>query len=103
MSFRLKHRHSIGNELGGLVRKEFKSALAELDGGRPDEEAIHEARKSVKKIRAELRLLHDDLGSEYDKANRRLRVAAHSLSSLRDVDVVMETMRDLKHHYPALI
>jgi CHAD domain-containing protein len=103
MAFCVKHRHAIGKELYKVVRKEFKSALDELDRGTVTEEAIHEVRKSLKKIRAELRLLHDELGSGYAPENARLRTAAHLLSSLRDVDTAVETMRGLQRQYQTVL
>jgi CHAD domain-containing protein len=103
MAFCLKHHHAIGKELYKVARKEFKAALDELDSGTVTEEAIHEARKSLKKIRAELRLLHAKLGSAYATENARLRTAAHLLSSLRDVDAAVETLRGLQHQYQTVL
>ena len=99
MAFQLKRRGSIARQLRRLVCKEFRRALQELAHSKPGEEAIHEARKSVKKIRAVLHLLHDDLGSDYRMENRRLRRVAHRLSSLRDVDANAETLRALHGRY----
>src|SRR5262245_38809181 len=65
--------------------------------------AVHEARKHVKKIRAVLRLLQDDLGKAYDAENDRLRDAAHQLAALRDADAAAATMKALGHHFPQLL
>src|SRR4051812_23991968 len=62
MAFRLKRRRAIGNELSRIVCREFKKALAQLQRAGTDPEGIHETRKAVKKIRSELRLLHDASG-----------------------------------------
>jgi CHAD domain-containing protein len=99
MSFHLKHRRPIATELSKIVRSEFKGAIEQLGNGRPTQEAIHEARKSLKKIRAVLRLLQDALGGAYEKQNDRLRSAAHLLSSLRDADAAVQTMQSLRHQY----
>lgn len=53
-------------------------------------EAIHEARKSVKKIRAALRLVEDELGNLFDRENVRLRNAGHKLASFRDAAAAIE-------------
>ena len=62
MAFRLSRRHSIPVQLGRIARREIDAALDELDRRALDRRAIHEARKSVKKVRAVLRLLRDALG-----------------------------------------
>lgn len=103
MAFRLKGRSPLGKDLRRLVGQELDTALAAL--GRPaiDAEAIHEARKSIKKIRAVLRLLHDPLGPLYQAENVRLREAAHRLSALRDVDATGATLRALQQRHPDLV
>lgn len=68
-----------------------------------DDEAIHQARKSVKKIRSIVRLLRDDLGSDYRVLNRQLRTAAHDLSTIRDADAAIETIRSLHDRYPGVV
>lgn len=85
------------------MRKELQTVIAELEKSAPDDTAVHEARKSVKKSRAVLRLLRDDLGSDYSLENRRLRDAAHRLSSIRDADVTRETLHALHGRYPNLV
>jgi CHAD domain-containing protein len=103
MSFRLKDPTSVGDELHRLVRKEHRAALARLSDQGSDEEAVHEARKSVKKIRAVLRLLRDDLGADFQAEDDRLRDAAHRLSTLRDADATAETLEALHRRYPAVV
>ena len=103
MAFRLNRRRSITTELEKLVHSEFQTAIKELDQPKPGADAIHEARKSLKKIRAVLRLLRNPLGHDYGPANRRLRDVAHRLASLRDVDATSETLRALHHRYPTVI
>jgi len=105
MAYHLKRRKSISAELSSVVAKEFDKALDELrDRSHVDGwEAVHEARKRVKKIRAVLRLLRTDLGSHYAPRNKRLRKVAHELSPLRDVDAMAETVRSLRDRYPDLI
>jgi len=92
MSFRLKHRRSIGRELERLVRKELRAAIARLEEGPPDEASVHEARKSVKKVRAIVKLLRAPLGPRYAAENKRLRAVARRLSQLRDADASLETL-----------
>jgi len=103
MAFRLKRRRAIGNELSRIVRREFEKALDQLQRARTDPEGIHETRKAVKKIRSELRLLHDALGPVYSTRNKQLRHVAHLLSTLRDADATVETFRDLRHQYHRVV
>ena len=83
------------------MRKEFRTAQQDLRDS--DEHAIHEARKSVKKTRAILRLLQTSLGSAYDSENTRLRRAARSLSALRDLDAMTETLRSLQDRHSTVL
>jgi CHAD domain-containing protein len=104
MAYRLRREKSPASELSRVVTQEFQKALEEIGGqsaGRT--EAIHEARKHVKKIRAVLRLLQTKLGEDYRIHNRRLRAVAHQLSSLRDADATAETMKAVRAHFPRLI
>lgn len=85
-------------QLRRIVRSELSAALESL--GEPDDAGIHEARKSVKKTRAILRLLREPLASDYSDENARLRTVAHDLSSLRDADATLVTLRELHGRYP---
>ena len=70
--------HAI-DELGGAVESS-------------PEEAVHSARKDMKKLRALLRLVRGELGaSVYRRENARFREAAATLAGLRDADVMLVT------------
>ncbi|HWC72735.1 MAG TPA: hypothetical protein VG454_02285, partial [Gemmatimonadales bacterium] len=60
MAFRLTRARPLRSQFRRIVRKELEAAAGELRQGRPSQEAIHEARTSVKKVRAILRLLRDE-------------------------------------------
>lgn len=93
----LKRSESGTAGVGRIVRRETKKALQALPPGRPARrEAIHDARKRLKKARAALRLVRDALGSEaYRRENERLRDAARPLSEVRDADVLLATLGGL--------
>lgn len=56
-------------------------------------DAVHGARKDMKKLRTVLRLLRDELGSKrYKRENARFRDAARALSETRDAEVKLETL-----------
>jgi CYTH domain-containing protein/CHAD domain-containing protein len=58
-------------------------------------EAIHGARKDLKKARAALRLIREELGEEFKCENRALRDAGRLLSASRDAEVKLETLDGL--------
>ncbi len=60
------------------------------------DEAVHEARKSIKKVRAILRLMSGELGPVAGAGNTLLRDLARKLSPLRDAAVLVETLDSLK-------
>jgi CHAD domain-containing protein len=76
-------------------------AVAQLSGnGDPDPiEAVHEARKSLKKARALVRLVRDDF-PQYRKANRLCRNAGRKISELRDASARIETLDMARTRFP---
>ncbi len=101
MAFRLERDESVSDGLRRVIREELKSAAELLAGGtkaNPDE-AIHEARKSVKKVRAVLRLAHPDADGAPFRENARLRDIAGRLSAFRDDAAIIETFDSLKKEH----
>jgi len=76
-----------------VVRKEVARARAVLTEHWPiPDDAIHEARKRLKRARAALRLVRPVIGDRsYRRQNRALRDAARPLSQMRDARVLVET------------
>ena len=67
--------------------------LREADDGDARAEAIHGARKDIKKARAALRLIRDELGEKaFKRENRALRDAGRLLSASRDAEVKLSTL-----------
>lgn len=93
MGFRLREDESVAKGLHRVVKKELRSASERLTLDSSDV-AIHEARKSIKKVRAVLQLLGDDLDA--GNARKYLRRASQLLSPLRDADAMLETTRSLR-------
>jgi CHAD domain-containing protein len=88
----LREDESVSKGLNRLVRKQLRSAVERLTSDASDE-AIHDARKRIKKVRAVLHLAGTDLGG--DRALKRLRRGSHALSPLRDMDAMIEAARTL--------
>jgi CHAD domain-containing protein len=63
------------------------------------EEPIHEVRKSVKRLRAVLRLMRPVLGSAYREENTALQEVGRTLSTVRDAHALLETFDELTKKY----
>jgi len=101
MAFRLKRPEEVGpglrqgfvGELGRLLR--LVTSAAGRSAARRDE-TVHEVRKTLKRLRALLRLLRHALGpDEYRRENLALRDAARPLAEVRDAKVFVETIQAL--------
>jgi CHAD domain-containing protein len=101
MPYRLKASESVPEGIKRIVIEEIDSATEQLSGNKSKkrDEAIHEARKSVKKIRGALRLVQADLGARYRKENRRLGDLGRKLSEFRDAAAIIETFDSIVERY----
>ena len=101
MAYRLERDESVIKGLTRVVREEIESAGTHLSGHRKPsrDEAIHEARKSIKKVRAVLRLVSAEPDDATARENSRLRDVARKLSEFRDAFVIIETLDDVKKKY----
>ena len=98
MAYRFKRGESVPEGVRRIVREEIGSAEQNLRGksGANRDEAVHDARKSIKKVRALLRLVRPELGSSFTAENIRLRDAGRRLSELRDAGALIGTLDELK-------
>jgi len=98
MGFRLKKDESFGPGLARVVGQELRSAIEQLTSN-PTDEAVHDARKSIKKVRSVLQLLGDELDARGSRG--RLRKASHLLSPIRDADAMLASARSLRSRHSA--
>jgi CYTH domain-containing protein len=101
-AFRLKRKEDVGDGLGRIVRGRAAKAVEALreDAEQSPTEAIHSARKDIKKIRSVLRLARPELVEKtYEAENGRYRDAASALSGSRDAAVKVETLAALEEHF----
>lgn len=102
MAYRLKLGHPVPEEIKRVAGEQLESAArglnSEISAARGT--AIHEARKSIKKTRALLRLVRAELGPLYGVENTRLRNVGRRLSASRDAAVLVETFDNLVAKYP---
>ena len=84
-----------------IARGQIELASGRLEGGGDDvAEAVHEARKSFKRMRAVVRLARDPLGDDvYRSENHAFRDTGRELSAARDAQVLRETLDDLTKRY----
>ena len=96
MSYKLEAREGMASGVRRIVAEEIDSALSDLRTEPLTDEAVHEARKSLKKSRSALRLLRSDLGDDVRKReNAVMRDAAKRLSGARDAQVMLDTLDKL--------
>ena len=97
MAFRLRTHEPAAKGLKRIIRKELRSSIEQLQVKRPSDDAIHEARKSMKKVRAVLRLVAKDV--DIGPALKHMRDAAHILSPIRDAGSLLGSARTLCSHH----
>lgn len=105
MSYRFKASESISQGIKRIAQEQVAKAITELSN--PDtlgvDEAVHQARKRLKKTRAVLRLVRDRLGQTYKAENARFRDLGRSLAKLRDEKVLIDTLDHLTAHFAKTI
>lgn len=99
--FVLGAEEPLGSGLQRISLDQFDRALSGLTDPTADvDEAIHEARKAMKRLRAILRMVRPEIGDRvYRFENTVLRDAARSIAAVRDGAVTVETVRKLAARY----
>jgi CHAD domain-containing protein len=98
-SYRLKTKDGVAEGMRRIALGRAEKALDELASADDGDlaAAIHGARKDLKKLRAALRLVREELGEDLFKSeNRQYRDAARLLSGSRDAEVKLETLAELQ-------
>ena len=102
MPYRLNPDQSVPDELRRCAREQLDRAIEELSTGIHTDpvEAVHDARKALKKTRSPLRLGRGALDrDERRRENAALRHAGRELSSARDAEVMLEATEDLADRF----
>jgi CHAD domain-containing protein len=102
MAYRLAEAESTRDGLRRCAREQIDSAIHDLTERVRDDpiEAVHEARKSLKKVRSLLRLARGSLpAGERRRENVALRDAGQRLSGARDADVMIEALEKVADRY----
>jgi CHAD domain-containing protein len=97
MAYELKQGEKLPRGIRRIAKSQVERILCNLTQPKgPKAESVHEARKSLKKARAALRLVRDELGdSAYRRDAKHLRKVARALSAQRDVQVQVNTVQEL--------
>lgn len=94
-AYGLKEGEPLPDGIRRVARGRIDNAIDELRGKTDStpEEAVHEARKDMKKLRALLRLACGELGNDtFSRENACFRDAARELAGARDSDVMLTTL-----------
>lgn len=102
MAYRLHADETLRDGLCRAAAEQLDTAIDALSGeGSADRtDAIHDARKAIKKRRSLLRLTRRSLpGEARRRENEILRTAARAVSDVRDAEVMLETMDAVAQRY----
>ncbi len=97
-----------GERLGAGLRRvalgQLDIAIEMLEGSKRElspEQRVHEARKALKRLRALLRLVQDELGDPaYEREHELLRRCGAQLAKARDAEVLLATLDGLIERKP---
>lgn len=101
MPYRFKINEPVEKGFRRIAREQLDSSLAELAAPTADPESVHECRKSIKRLRALMRLAVGAIGTK--KARRRTKALGEIgrlLSARRDQTVMFETIEKLADEFP---
>jgi hypothetical protein len=102
MSFELNPDESLRKNIRRILRDQMDKALEYLTGPHEGsrDEAVHEARKSFKKLRAVLRLVRPVVDERsYREENTCFRDAGRPLTEVRDAKILIETLDHIAEHF----
>ena len=97
MGFRLKNGEPLTDGVRRIALERIDKALGQLTNPSFDrDKAVHDARKTCKRLRSVLRLIRDEVGYDYyRRENLRFRDASRLLAPARDSWVMVETLDGL--------
>ena len=98
MSYQLKHRETLGENLRRICRQQIEGAIAVAkDEKKPNDTPVHETRKHLKKARAALKLVRKEIGRGlFKQQDHCLRDVGRLTSEIRDAEVRLQTVRQLE-------
>jgi CHAD domain-containing protein len=105
VGFRFRRGESVPRAIRRIAGEQLRYAASQLRDSVPAsrDTAVHEARKSIKKARAVVRLMAGELGPVAEAENELLRNLALKVSPLRDAAVLVQTFDSLEGHFPETV
>jgi CHAD domain-containing protein len=101
-AYRLLAGEPVGAGMKRVITAQVDDAIAQLRGEAETDpaEAVHEARKDIKKIRSALRVVRDAIGDdEWRRENEHYRDCARKLSDFRDAEILVEALDGLGERF----
>jgi CHAD domain-containing protein len=101
-AYRLLAGEPVDAAMKRVLTAQVDDAIAHLRGETEVEpaEAVHEARKDIKKVRSALRMIRHELGDdEWRRENDDYREIARSMSGFRDAEILVEALDDLGERF----
>lgn len=100
MGYYIESSESIPASIKRVAGEQTDKAVAGFLEIETPDEAIHKARKHLKKLRALMRLIRDELGEKaYKEENIFYRDLGRDLEDLRDITSLLETIGLLKNRF----
>jgi CHAD domain-containing protein len=98
MTYQLRPNQTLGANLRRICRKQVENAVAIARGEKePDDTPVHQTRKHLKKARAALQMVADEIGRPYfKKQDHCFRDVGRLISDVRDAEVRLQTVRQLQ-------
>ena len=104
MAYRIEAEETPEAGVKRIALEQLEKARRHLRNQDDIDEAIHDARKRFKKIRAVARLVRDEVGDDtYHASNATFRDAGRRLAPARDSQVLIETLDNLCEHYSGVL
>jgi CHAD domain-containing protein len=97
--YRLRARESVRRGIRRIAAEEIDSAIRRLTNGKDRDESIHDARKSVKKVRGAIRLVRFDFSKNLQQEIALFRDIGRKLSELRDAQAMLEVFDAITKKY----
>jgi CHAD domain-containing protein len=101
-AYRLLAGEPVAAGVKRILTAQVDDAIAQLRGeaGTDPAEAVHEARKEMKKIRSVLRLVRHEIGDDvWRRENDHYREIARTLSGFRDAEILVQALDGLAERF----
>ncbi len=102
MSYELRNNETMGEGMRRIICRQIEGAIEASTTERNGKESpVHETRKHLKKARAAVRMISGEvLHPHFRREHRCLRTVARLISEIRDAEVRLQTVRELRELSP---